>query len=326
MMADLALRVVLITLLAIALVHGLPLAVSLVLLGIVAWVLIRPRERRLYKSTQQLEEISREREQLQTSQRLLQAQHEAQVLQWQQELESSRVREQRLEAEALRIQQELESLRISNQSLEAQRLQLQTDLDSLEALLEDAQGTIDQLSLERDQALAERDARPIVPAGEGSSSSDAPEDGVLRLASQERDLYPNERFELLLVILHLTMADEGAGLRGFTASPRAKHLLADLISCNPPTEASRKFDRAIKQAFRTGDSERKLKASLRELGFECERASGCGHISISVKNDNRYRLQVSSTPGDHLSRRNEATRLVSMLISKPTLISKITVA
>jgi hypothetical protein len=214
-------------------------------------------------------------------------------------------------------------LRLLVKDREARVLQMQTELhvsqaslQDAEALLEDAQGTIDQLKLQLKQIPSLADSRPPAPLDRPATQIPPPDPGTLMLHSREGDLYPQERLELLITVLRLVTADPATARNGFTPSLRASHILNDLIVCNSVGEGSRTFNRAIKNAFRSGGTERKLKANLQNLGFTCIKAKGSGHNIISLKNDPRYSLQISSTPGDKRSRDNEAQRLVSLFVSK----------
>ena len=281
---------VLIALLAVGLLHGLPWVISLPLLLVVAWLLISPRPAIQPRATADrlLEEVRRRR---------------IQILE-------HKLSERNQQAHAAG------ELRLLVKDREAQVLQMQTDLHASQSLLEDAQGTIDQLKLQLSQIPSLGDSRPPAPLDRSAAQIHPPDPGALMLHSQERDLYPQERLELLITVLRLVTADPATARNRFMPSMRASHILNDLIACNSVGEGSRTFNRAIKNAFRSGETERKLKANLQNLGFTCIKAKGSGHNIISLKNDPRYSLQVSSTPGDNRSRDNEAQRLVSLFISK----------
>ncbi len=288
---------VLIALLAVGLLHGLPWVISLPLLLVVAWLLISPRPAIQPRATADrlLEEVWKRR---------------IQILE-------DKLSERNQQAHAAG------ELRLLVKDREAQVLQMQTDLHAsqsslqvAEALLEDAQGTIDQLKLQLNQIPSLGDSHPPAPLHRSAEQIHPPDHGALMLHSQERDLYPQERLELLITVLRLVTADPATARNRFMPSMRASHILNDLIACNSVGEGSRTFNRAIKNAFRSGETERKLKANLQNLGFTCIKAKGSGHYIISLKNDPRYSLQVSSTPQDNRSRDNEAQRLVSLFISK----------
>ncbi len=288
---------VLIALLAVGLLHGLSWVISVPLLLVVAWLLIRPRSAIQPRSSADrlLEDVWKRRIQI-------------------------------LEDELSERSQQAHAageLRLLVKDREAQVLQMQTDLQAsqaslqfAESLLEDAQDTIDQLKLQLNQIPSLGDSRPPAPLDRSAAQIHPPDPGALMLHSQERDLYPQERLELLITVLRLVTAGPATARNGFTPSLRASHLLNDLIACNSVGEGSRTFNRAIKNAFRSGETQRKLKANLQDLGFTFIKAKGSGHNIISLKNDPRYSLQVSSTPQDHRSRDNEAQRLVSLFISK----------
>ncbi len=297
------LRSVLIALLAVGLLHGLPWLISVPLLVVVSWLLISPRPAIQPRPTA---------DRLIEADRLLEQERKQRIQSLEDELSE-------------RIQQAHDAgqLRLLVKDQQAQLLQKQIDLDAreaslqgAEALLEDAQGTIDQLRLQLNQSPSQGDSRPPGPLELSVPQMHPPDSGALMLHSQERDLYPQERLELLITVLRLITAGPAIAQNGFTPSLRASHLLVDLIACNSVGEGSRTFNRAIKSAFRSGETERKLKANLQNLGFTFIKAKGSCHNIITLEDDPRYSLQVSSTPGDSRSRNNEAQRLVSLFISK----------
>ncbi|MEB3271544.1 MAG: hypothetical protein VKJ44_07840 [Synechococcus sp.] len=330
MLSTVVLRLVPIVLLAIGLVHPLPLAVALPLLALLGWWLLRPQERRLHKAGQHGREIGLQREPLEAQLQALATLHDQRILALQQELETGRAREQALAGEVLQWQQSAEASRHAERNLEAQEQRLQQEMQISQALLDEAQATIDQLrfelaaaqdrvnqlQLERSQNQAAAESAPAAVPIQVLPAQNAAGNGALILASSERDLYPQERRELLLTLLRLAVADQGTGCRGFTASPRALHILDDLIAHNPlqRQRPSQQFSNSIKQAFRA-ESTVRLQQNLRPLGFECTQAAN-GHVIVTVRGDDRYQLQVSSTPSDHHSRQNEAQRLVKMLLSR----------
>lgn len=219
----------------------------------------------------------------------------------------ARIQEQ--ETQVLTLQQELQDSQVCLQDS-------QVCLQDAQAWLVDAQNTIDQLRGEQEQALSSREAGTPPLPDRSAVLSEPQQQGTLLLASRERDIYSHERLELLMRVLRLVTADRGIGLNGFTPSPRAVHILHDLIEANPVEDGSRSFQENIKGAFRTADTRSKLMANLTKLRFVCQVARGSGHIIVSLPNDDRYSLQISSTPGDHRSRTNEAQRLASLFISK----------
>lgn len=293
------LRSVLIALLAVGLLHGLPWVISLPLLLVVAWALINPQPAIQPRST---------------ADRLLEEEQVRRIQRLEEEL-SERTTEAHAAGELRRLVKDRE----------AQLLRMQTDLEAsqaslqgAEALMEDAQGTIDQLKLQLNQIPSLGDSLSPAPLDPAAAQIHPPDPGALLLQSKERDLYPQERLELLITVLRLVTADPATARNGFTPSPRASHILDDLIACNSVGEGSRTFNRAIKNAFRSAETERKLRANLQNLGFTLIKAKGSCHNIISLRDDPRYSMQVSSTPGDNRSRNNEAQRLVWLFISKVT--------
>jgi len=330
MITTVALRLVPIVLLAIGLIHPLPLAVDLLLLAVLGWWLVGPAARKPLRSAQPLAELPPAREPLEPPLPSVQAQHDQRILELQQQLEAGRARELTLSRQLRQWQQEAQASRQANQQLERQRQQLQQDLQSCEALLEEQQTSLDQLQasqkaqelqlnearstivqLEREQAQSQAATGAVLERGPAAT-------GTLLLNSSERDLYPRERQELLLTLLRLAVADQATGCRGLTPSPRTLDILNDLIAQNPlqGQRPSQQFSNSIKQAFRAETSIR-LQQNLRPLGFECTQATN-GHIIVAVRGDDRYKLQVSSTPSDNHSRQNEAGRLMKMLLSRTT--------
>jgi hypothetical protein len=301
MMAALVLRLVLIVLLAIGLVHPLPLAVALPLLAAMGWLLLRPQERRLHKALQQELETGRAREQALASE----------VLQWQQSAQASRHAGQNLEAQVRQLQQDAQ---ISQALLD----EAQARIDQLQLELAAAQDRVDQLQLERSQSQAAAETVPAAVPVPVLPAQGAAGNGALILESSECDLYPQERRELLLTVLRLAMADQGTGCRGFSASQRALDILEDLLKSNPLAEENKRqskiFRNSIKNAFRA-QTRARLMQNLNALGFTCSQAAN-GHVIVTVKGDDRYQLQVSSTPSDHHSRQNEAQRLAKIFLSR----------
>lgn len=333
MISSVVLRLVPIVLLAIGLVYPLPPAVAALLLALLGWWLVGPAARKPLRSAPPLPEIPPAREVLESPLPPAQTRHDDRILELQQQLEAGRAREQRLSRELRQWQQEVQSSRQANEQLEVQRQRLQRDLQSCEELLEEQQARADQQqSLIETQKLELREACSTIAELErerererSQAASRATLDrspipaGALLLNSSERDLYPQERQELLLTLLRLAVADRGTGCRGFTASQRALHILDDLIARNPLQRQwpSQQFSNSIRQAFRAESSVR-LQQNLRPLGFDCSQAAN-GHVIVAVRGDDRYQLQVSSTPSDNHSRQNEANRLMRMLLSRTTV-------
>lgn len=312
MLPALLLRLVLTVLLAVGLIRPFPLVVTLPLLLVAAWLLIGPQRHRQPRLAPQLQEIARQRDQLEASLQHSVLQHQAQVCALRQELEASRECEQRLTDELLQWQQRLESSSLANQSLESRQQQLHQELKASEELLGEAQTTIDQLRREQVEVLAVREVAQPSPPVQVVPALRSGQAGALLLDSAERDLYRNERQNLLIAILQKVMDGQGTALQGFTENRRAMHVLGDLVSRNPLTDDGRKYADKIKHAFRVDDRD-KLRANLRSLGFECPLAAN-GHVIVAVRDDDRYQLQVSSSPSDRRSRFNEATRLLSLLV------------
>lgn len=347
------LRFVVIAGLAVALLHGLPLVGNLALLLVAAALLMRPLERRSFRpaapevlepSPRQLDLQQETRRQAQEQEALRERQLESQLqaLRAQLQERQARVQEQEEQLQGLKAQVLEREARVQEQETqlqgvktlvqereariqeqETQVLTLQQELQDSQVCLQDAQAwlvdaqnTIDQLRGEQEQALSSREAGTPPLPDRSAVLSEPQQQGTLLLASRERDIYSHERLELLMRVLRLVTADRGIGLNGFTPSLRAVHILEDLIEANPVGDGSGRFHEDIKSAFRAGDTERKLRSTLARLGFVCQVARGSGHIIVSLPNDDRYSLQISSTPGDHRSRTNEAQRLASLFISK----------
>ena len=122
----------------------------------------------------------------------------------------------------------------------------------------------------------------------------------------ERDLYPQERKNLLLAILK--EAEHFVG-----EDTRRAHILENLIENNVSSEETEELKEQIHRIFTDyRRMSRTKRSALREISFEI--ISQNSHYKIQAFGDNRYIFTVSTTPSAYGAGRNIATQICRKLL------------
>jgi len=137
-----------------------------------------------------------------------------------------------------------------------------------------------------------------------SASSVASGDPVL-VKGSEKELYPNEYKDMLLLILIKLKSQ-------VPANSRREHLLEDVISANTSTGGVEERASSVKaqmRSYRNMDND--MRRFLEELGFE---VTGEGkHYKAVFKGDERYIISLPKTSSDHRAGKNIASEIVNLL-------------
>ena len=137
-----------------------------------------------------------------------------------------------------------------------------------------------------------------------NSSSSVSGDPVL-VKGSEKELYPNEYRDMLLLILTKLKSQ-------VPANSRREHLIDDVISANSSSGVVEENAAAVKaqmKSYRSMDTE--TRHFLEELGFE---VTGQGkHYKAVFKGDERYIISLPKTSSDHRAGKNIASEIVNLL-------------
>ena len=129
---------------------------------------------------------------------------------------------------------------------------------------------------------------------------------AIKLKALERDLYPNERLDILITVLK-------DSLNNVHENSRRNHIISDVISNNNISSFREDFKEEIQHLFRDYKSmNSRLKQSLQRMGFEI--VSDNSNYKIIFHHDGRYTICFAKTPSDWRAGRNIARDIRNLIL------------
>ena len=122
---------------------------------------------------------------------------------------------------------------------------------------------------------------------------------------KEQDLYANEIRDIVISAIEET-------LRTTRENSRRRHVLADLLDTNQPTQCKEDFEDRIKSLFKTyRDMDAPTRSALLKLGFSISEDGK--HYKLVFRSDGRYTFTIPKTSSDHRAGKNIASDINNVL-------------
>jgi hypothetical protein len=124
---------------------------------------------------------------------------------------------------------------------------------------------------------------------------------AIEFETDERDLYPNERKDIILKILQreydMIKDDANAG------TSRKADVLRDVVEHNFPSGTDTRLIDTIKRVLKDGTLSKEGIGCLQDIGFGVGKTGG-DHYKMVFSEDDRYSFICSNTPSDNRAAKN----------------------
>jgi len=185
--------------------------------------------------------------------------------------------------------------------IEKLRSEGSTEIDSyIDAFDEELAAKSEELSEANKEIARLTSALQVAESASGSVSGEP-----VLVKGSEKELYPNEYKDMLLLILTKLKSQ-------VPTDSRREHLLEDVISANTSTGGIEEKASSVKaqmKSYRNMDND--TRRFLEELGFD---VTGEGkHYKAVFKGDERYIVSLPKTSSDHRAGKNLASEIVNLL-------------
>jgi hypothetical protein len=234
----------------------------------------------------------------------------AQIQTLEQDLKTARaiVREiEPLKRELKIVQSELENKKLAFENLQQEL----TNTEAMRVIAFQENQTLQNInqSLEKEKSQLQYQVSFIktIPTDESMSIDSMQSQGnVIKLNVTEKDLYPGEKYDLIIDILH-------GSLSYVHENSRRQHILVDILNANPPLgtrDAIETQIRAILKNYKKMTPS--TKRSLEALGFQLSQEGK--HYKAIFQQDERYTVSLSKTGSDRRGGANLISEIRNRLL------------
>ncbi|MGG6263722.1 hypothetical protein ACQ4M3_27145 [Leptolyngbya sp. AN03gr2] len=212
-----------------------------------------------------------------------------------------------LEREIHQLNQDKELLKQQSEKLYKEiEVEIEVETKELREQVRRLEERIQQLEQTNCQLTQENQDLTLSKLSGTKSSAVSEPDGAIVLTATERDLYPNERGEILVEVLK-------DSLRNVRENSRRQHIIADIVANNSFDSNREKMKAELQELFRDyRDMSRGTRRALERMGFEI--VSESNHYKLIFQKDNRYMVAFAKTTSDWRAGRNIVGHISNLLL------------